>query len=109
MGTSTYGRMSLSLMNFQMMRVISSPSISTTGFCTLIFAMLRSHLLRVGNDRRIDGRLDARHGSRGLGTRGGVYSTNGQLQKQPQYARFLGVPRQRRWLIGQPPVHKTVM
>jgi hypothetical protein len=36
----------LSLMNFQMIRVISSPSISTTGFLTLIFAILRSHLLR---------------------------------------------------------------
>src|SRR5690242_1840156 len=35
--------MSLSLMNFQMIRVISSPSSSTTGFCTLILAMrLRS-------------------------------------------------------------------
>ncbi len=31
--------MSLSLMSFQMMRVISSPSISTTGFFTLIFAI----------------------------------------------------------------------
>src|SRR4051794_3396556 len=31
--------MSLSLMNAQMMRVISSPSSSTTGFCTLIFAI----------------------------------------------------------------------
>ena len=27
-------------MNFQMMRVISSPSISTTGFFTLIFGIL---------------------------------------------------------------------
>src|SRR5437868_14082053 len=40
--------MSLSLISFQMMRVISSPSISTTGFLTLIFAILRSHLLRAG-------------------------------------------------------------
>src|SRR5438045_8020238 len=31
--------MSLSLMNAQMMRVISSPSSSTTGFFTLIFAI----------------------------------------------------------------------
>src|SRR5229473_1925046 len=31
--------MSFSLMSFQMMRVISSPSISTTGFLTLIFAI----------------------------------------------------------------------
>src|SRR5471032_2040031 len=37
---SRYGRISLSLMNFQMMRVISSPSISTTGFFTLIFGIL---------------------------------------------------------------------
>ena len=29
-------------MNFQMMRVISSPSISTTGFFTLIFAIVLS-------------------------------------------------------------------
>ena len=39
---SRYGRISLSLMYFQMIRVISSPSISTTGFFTLIlpgFAM----------------------------------------------------------------------
>src|SRR3954463_13962373 len=33
-------------MNCQMIRVISSPSISTTGFFTLIFAMSASHLLR---------------------------------------------------------------
>jgi hypothetical protein len=36
------------LISFQMMRVISSPSISTTGFFTLIFAILGSHLLRAG-------------------------------------------------------------
>src|SRR6185312_6836453 len=36
---SRYGRISLSLINFQMMRVISSPSISTTGFFTLIFGI----------------------------------------------------------------------
>jgi hypothetical protein len=49
-------------MNFQMMRVISSPSISTTGFATLIFAILGSHLLRagIGNDRRTDGKFGAR-------------------------------------------------
>jgi hypothetical protein len=35
-------------MSRQMMRVISSPSISTIGFLTLIFAILWSHLLRVG-------------------------------------------------------------
>jgi len=38
--TSRYGTISLSLMNFQMMRVISSPSISTTGFFTLIFVAM---------------------------------------------------------------------
>jgi hypothetical protein len=36
--TSTYGRISLSLMNAQMTRVISSPSSSTMGFFTSIFA-----------------------------------------------------------------------
>src|SRR5665213_2267113 len=36
---SRYGRISRSLMKCQMMRVISSPSSSTTGFATLIFAM----------------------------------------------------------------------
>ena len=35
-----YGSINLSLMFFQMMRVISSPSNSTTGFTTLIFAIL---------------------------------------------------------------------
>src|SRR5215471_15366487 len=39
---SRYGRISLSLMNAQMMRVISSPSISTTGFFTLIFGIFAS-------------------------------------------------------------------
>jgi hypothetical protein len=34
-----------------MIRVISSPSISTTGFFTLIFAMSASHLLRIGSPR----------------------------------------------------------
>src|SRR4051794_40690167 len=37
--TSRYGRISWSLMKDQMMRVISSPSSSTTGFVTEIFAM----------------------------------------------------------------------
>src|SRR3954466_13192215 len=37
--TSRYGRISWSLMNCQMIRVISSPSSSTTGLSTLIFAM----------------------------------------------------------------------
>src|SRR4051794_36091070 len=37
--TSRYGWMSRSLMNCQMIRVISSPSSSTTGPATLIFAM----------------------------------------------------------------------
>src|SRR5215510_9498001 len=41
---SRYGWISLSLISFQMMRVISSPSISTTGFVTLIFAILRSQI-----------------------------------------------------------------
>src|SRR3954454_2881546 len=36
---SRYGLISWSLMNDQMIRVISSPSSSTTGFFTLIFAM----------------------------------------------------------------------
>jgi hypothetical protein len=36
---SRYGRISLSLMNPQMMRVISSPSSSTTGVFALIFAV----------------------------------------------------------------------
>ena len=34
-------------MNFQMMRVISSPSISTTGFFTLIFAMCAASCITV--------------------------------------------------------------
>src|SRR5215470_13134778 len=37
---SRYGRISLSLMKRQMMRVISSPSISTMGFLTLIFGAM---------------------------------------------------------------------
>ena len=41
--------MSLSLISFQMIRVISSPSISTTGLVTLIFAIeLRSRCSAVG-------------------------------------------------------------
>ena len=39
--TSRYGRISCSLMNCQMIRVISSPSSSTTGVFTLILAMAR--------------------------------------------------------------------
>jgi hypothetical protein len=37
---SRYGWMNLSLISFQMIRVISSPSNSTTGFFTLIFEVL---------------------------------------------------------------------
>src|SRR6185312_3907591 len=40
----------------QMIRVISSPSISTTGFVTLIFAISTSHRVGSGHGRRIDGR-----------------------------------------------------
>src|SRR5262245_8986760 len=49
-------------MNCQMIRVISSPSSSTTGFFTLIFAILRSHFLRagIGNGRRTGGKFGAR-------------------------------------------------
>src|SRR5476651_2328222 len=45
---SRYGRISLSLMNCQMMRVISSPSSSTTGRATLIFATMRDPLQGTG-------------------------------------------------------------
>src|SRR5580704_8574012 len=38
-------------MSCQIMRVISSPSISTTGFFTLIFAILRGHLLSAGRQQ----------------------------------------------------------
>ncbi|RYF37828.1 MAG: hypothetical protein EON97_00550 [Chitinophagaceae bacterium] len=47
MSTSIYGRISLSLINFQMMRVISSPSNSATGFATLIFCFIRYCLMYV--------------------------------------------------------------
>jgi hypothetical protein len=40
----------LSLMSFQMIRVISSPSSSTTGFATLIFAMVLPCALEVRRD-----------------------------------------------------------
>src|SRR5690349_12328490 len=42
--TSRYGRISLSLMKAQRIRVISSPSSSTIGFKTLIFAIGRAML-----------------------------------------------------------------
>jgi hypothetical protein len=47
-------------MSFQMMRVISSPSISTTGLLTLIFDIFESHHLRFGisDGRRIDATLN---------------------------------------------------
>jgi hypothetical protein len=43
---STSATHTLSLISFQMMRVISSPSSSTTGFFTLIFLMLEDAILR---------------------------------------------------------------
>src|SRR6187401_3028132 len=45
--TSRKGLISLSLMNCQMIRVISSPSSSTTGLFTLIFATVSTPLLRL--------------------------------------------------------------
>src|SRR4051794_30152701 len=50
---SRYGWIRRSLMNCQMIRVISSPSSSTTGFCTLIFAtgLLLSPRLRRAVER----------------------------------------------------------
>src|ERR1051325_561928 len=58
---SRYGWISLSLISPQMIRVISSPSISTTGFATLIFAMAVSHLLGqvAGGIRGTRAHLDA--------------------------------------------------
>src|SRR3974390_3042282 len=46
---SRYGWISLSLISCQIMRVISSPSISTTGFATLIFAISESLMNSHGN------------------------------------------------------------
>src|SRR5215469_3392301 len=56
---SRKGWMSLSLMDCQMIRVISSPSSSTTGLVTLIFAMIgkasreRFFVERVGREKRV--------------------------------------------------------
>src|SRR5262245_33361649 len=68
-------------MNCQMMRVISSPSISTTGFLTLIFAILRSHLLSAGTSER------RKFGARSVKTAprsgGRVYATGFRAVKAP--------------------------
>jgi hypothetical protein len=52
-------------MNCQMMRVISSPSSSTTGFSTLIFAMIDLGN-RVGKGRVTDGPVGFRRYSKGV-------------------------------------------
>ena len=50
---SRYGWISLSLIICQMIRVISSPSISTTGLATLIFAMRVKNLcIPEGREKR---------------------------------------------------------
>src|ERR1700676_3163792 len=58
---SRYGRISLSLMRCQMIRVISSPSSSTTGFVTLILAISSATFFRrrTEDGRREDGRQKA--------------------------------------------------
>ena len=43
---SKYGVISFFLMKSHMMRVISSPSISTIGFATLILVICRLHVVR---------------------------------------------------------------
>src|SRR6185437_4383085 len=54
-----------------MMRVISSPSISTTGFVTLIFVICGSHLSSTGTGRRAGGKIGAQRRRR---SHGGLYS-----------------------------------
>ena len=63
---SRYGWISLSLMSCQMMRVISSPSSSTTGFSTLIFAMGHASLKgsAPGGARKTESLLAKRTGAR---------------------------------------------
>jgi len=60
----------LSLMNFQMMRVISSPSISTTGVFTLIFVGMGAVLYHRAPAR---GRGSGRSRSAGYACAGGSF------------------------------------
>src|ERR1700761_354151 len=76
---SRYGTISLSLMNCQMIRVISSPSSSTTGFFTLILLIRkRLHLARPRAMTRGAGR-----GNEGAGGREGPEAGSGRAREGP--------------------------
>jgi hypothetical protein len=69
------------LISFQMMRVISSPSISTIGFFTLIFVIYGAtcwERARPSDRRSVERALKE---NRSPGSRGAVYSTNGPMKK----------------------------
>src|ERR1044072_797485 len=74
---SRYGWISLSLMNCQMIRFISSPSISTTGLATLIFAIVTSHLSRADRTASERGERGVQRGARPH--RGGRLGGTGQV------------------------------
>src|SRR3954447_25540672 len=85
--TSRYGRISWSLMNDQMIRVISSPSSSTTGFFTLIFAMRRSLVLGA---RQAIGRTKIASGA--LRASGDPSAVGGTLPQGVNRGSLLGMP-----------------
>src|SRR5216683_1739295 len=89
---SRYGRISLSLISFQMMRVISSPSISTTGFFTLIFAI--ADLC----ERRHAGAAPRREGGERRRALGGG-SPGGR-----RYRSGAGTDKTRNWIEGPGPI-----
>src|SRR3979411_1786279 len=76
---SRNGRISLSLMYCQMIRVISSPSSSTTGLVTLIFAMVDRAFL----EQRVSGGVEC-----GGGRFYPRYSTAGALAKAKALGSF---------------------
>ena len=84
-GRSRNGRISLSLISFQMMRVISSPSRSTTGLATLILAMRTEGLrLAMGCRRGAAGAAafgEAIESFRGGGKAGAARVTTGSADR----------------------------
>src|SRR5918911_992550 len=86
---SRYGWISLSLMKCQMIRVISSPSSSTTGFSTLIFAIIRA-LVLVGAPERAR-RAEARDSCRPATARGRYSTRPGGAHAAAEGALHAGV------------------
>src|SRR5215470_16302480 len=97
---SRYGWISFSLISCQMMRVISSPSISTTGFATLIFAIADRTFLKVARTGR-EGFRRGPYSTQNWTAKAAMFSSDGMTsqRQQPAARRERSIPRRPRAIV----------